>query len=150
MMQPMTGVDKISRAHQYGFPLRNTWNRKNAWMKAVSAIRRGMKRSPELLLRCVPIKNSVDTTKRKEHAHRFAVTRRAEVCLPDVKREALLQHKRLTASLLNEQAQVIAAQRQRERIGEIVGEPWPQTLRLRRRKTLCQRHVKSELIEHER
>src|SRR5262245_2432106 len=44
----------------------------------------------------------------------------------------------------------MTAHRQRERGGEIVGEPWLQSFRLRRRKTLCQGHVKSELIEHER
>src|SRR6516164_2940568 len=116
-------------------------------MKAVSAIRRGMN---ELL-------NSgcVKTPLTLENARSMPIVSRRhtllqKVCLADVKREALLQHERITASLLNEQAQVVAAHRQRERIGEIVGEPWPQPFRLRGRETLCQRHVKSKLIEHVR
>src|SRR5262245_9420783 len=102
MMQPTTGVDKMSSAHQYGRPVRNTCNRKNAWMKAVSAIRSGMKRSPELLLRCVSIKTPLTLENAKSVPIVFANITPAEVCLADVKRATLLQHKRFTASLLNE------------------------------------------------
>ena len=56
----------------------------------------------------------------------------------------------IARTILDEQAELIALQRHGQRSSEIIAQPRAQQVRVRARQPLCQRHVKSELVQHVR